>query len=40
MKCFSTEATFAVKPFDLYKLDTGPDNNVSVTKEEANTYYR
>ena len=39
-KLYSSEACFSVKPFDLYKLDKGPDVDVKVTKEEALLYYR
>lgn len=35
----STEATFQTKPFKLHKLDSGPDVNVHVTKEDAVHYY-
>uniref|UniRef100_F1L1M2 Pyruvate dehydrogenase E1 component subunit alpha n=1 Tax=Ascaris suum TaxID=6253 RepID=F1L1M2_ASCSU len=35
----STEATFQTKPFKLHKLDSGPDINVHVTKEDAVHYY-
>uniref|UniRef100_A0A915ALK5 Pyruvate dehydrogenase E1 component subunit alpha n=1 Tax=Parascaris univalens TaxID=6257 RepID=A0A915ALK5_PARUN len=35
----STEATFQAKPFKLHKLDSGPEVNMHVTKEDALRYY-
>ncbi|VDK51092.1 unnamed protein product [Anisakis simplex] len=35
----STEATFQTKPYKLHKLDSGPDVNVSVTKDDAIQFY-
>ena len=39
-KSYSSEASFSVKPFELHKLDKGPETEVSVTKEEAVMYYK
>nr|KAG5705270.1 hypothetical protein BaRGS_010721 [Batillaria attramentaria] len=35
----ATEATFDTEPFQLHKLEAGPSNSVSVTRDEALKYY-
>ncbi|XP_012276727.1 pyruvate dehydrogenase E1 component subunit alpha type II, mitochondrial isoform X2 [Orussus abietinus] len=37
---YATEATFETKPFRLHKLESGPSNQVKLTKEDALTYYK
>ncbi|MFH4976766.1 hypothetical protein AB6A40_003475 [Gnathostoma spinigerum] len=36
----SFQATFKTRPFKLHKLDSGPSDEVTVTKDEALLYYR
>ncbi|KAK6187830.1 hypothetical protein SNE40_005767 [Patella caerulea] len=36
----STEASFETQPYKLHKLDEGPSTNVTVTRDDALTYYR
>jgi len=37
---YATEAPFETKPYKLHRLEEGPSTSVSVTKEDALTYYR
>lgn len=36
----SNEAALQTKPFKLYKLDSGPNTNVTLTRDDALKYYR
>ncbi|KAK7495031.1 hypothetical protein BaRGS_00013671 [Batillaria attramentaria] len=38
-RAMATEATFDTEPFQLHKLEAGPSNSVSVTRDEALKYY-
>ncbi|XP_043286005.1 probable pyruvate dehydrogenase E1 component subunit alpha, mitochondrial isoform X2 [Venturia canescens] len=37
---YATEASFETKPFRLHKLESGPSNKVSVSRDEALTIYK
>ncbi|XP_033192956.1 putative pyruvate dehydrogenase E1 component subunit alpha, mitochondrial isoform X1 [Bombus vancouverensis nearcticus] len=37
---YATEASFETKPFRLHKLDSGPSNHVTVTRDEAIELYK
>ncbi|XP_015179779.1 PREDICTED: probable pyruvate dehydrogenase E1 component subunit alpha, mitochondrial isoform X1 [Polistes dominula] len=37
---YATEASFETKPFRLHKLDSGPSNHVTVTKNDALEIYK
>lgn len=39
-KTFASEATFDTKPFKLHKLEEGPSTRVTVTRDDALTYYK
>ncbi|XP_075216303.1 pyruvate dehydrogenase E1 component subunit alpha, mitochondrial-like [Lycorma delicatula] len=39
-KNYATEATFETKPFRLHKLEKGPETKVSVSKDDAITFYK